>query len=84
MPREVKDKSKSLVSKRKRSSSRKRRRTIQRFTFFNELETNTTKHAQKGIKYPIISRLYDAKRFRVSNVVTKLHIYCINSSYYYY
>ena len=62
-----------IISKRKRSSSRKRRRTIQKFTFFNEpvIETNLNKpkYTQRGIKYPIISRIYDAKRFRISKVL---------------
>ena len=62
-----------IISKRKRSSSRKRRRTVQKFTFFNEpvIQTNFNKpkYTQRGIKYPLISRIYDAKRFRISKVL---------------
>ena len=62
-----------ITSKRKRSSSRKRRRTVQKFTFFNEpvIQTNFNKpkYTQRGIKYPLISRIYDAKRFRISKVL---------------
>ena len=70
MPRE------KTISKRKRSSSRKRRRTVQKFTFFNEPvgQNNFTKpkYTQRGIKYPLISRLYDAKRFKISKVLTPI------------
>ena len=68
-----------IISKRKRSSSRKRRRTVQKFTFFNEpvIQTslNKPKYTQRGIKYPLISRIYDAKRFRISKVSKKKNFY---------
>ena len=68
-----------IISKRKRSSSRKRRRTVQKFTFFNEpaIQNNLPKYTQKGIRYPIISRYYDAKRFRISKVMILFCVYRI-------